>query len=83
VYLLIVGADGYCHSVTFSDTDTLGKTSLNEGSVRGRGLYLINAQQTQQTSMSPVGVEPAIPASERLQNYALHHADTVSVLAPG
>ena len=48
---------------------TLGRTPLNSGSAR---LYLTthNAYK-RQTSISPAGFEPAIPASERPQTYTL------------
>ena len=46
-----------------SDTYTLGRTPLNEGSASRRDLC--NIQHPQDTSMFPAGFEPAIPASER------------------
>jgi hypothetical protein len=49
---------------------TLGRTPLDEWSVRRRDLYLTthNTHKTQ-TSMSPAGFEPTIPASERSQTH--------------
>jgi hypothetical protein len=63
-------------SHTFRHT-TLGRTPLDEGSARRRDLYLTthNTHKTQ-TSMPPVGFEPAIPASEQLQTHALDRAAT-------
>jgi hypothetical protein len=47
---------------------TLGRTPLNEGSARRRDLYLTtHNNHKRQTSMSPAGFEPAIPASKRPQ----------------
>ena len=56
---------------------TVGRTPLDEWSARRRDLYLTtqHLQQTD-TSMSPTGFEPAIPASERPQIYALDGAAT-------
>ena len=46
---------------------TVGRTSLNERSVRCRDLYLTTHNtQNRQTSMPRVGFEPAIAAGERL-----------------
>jgi hypothetical protein len=47
---------------------TVGRTPLDEWSVRHRDLYLTN---TKQTSMPSAGFEPAIPAGEQLQTHAL------------
>jgi hypothetical protein len=56
---------------------TLGRTPLDEWSVRCRVLYLTtHSTHKRQTSMPPVGFEPAIPASERLQTHALDGAAT-------
>jgi hypothetical protein len=49
-------------------THTLSRTSLDEGSVRRRDLYLHNTQHLLETA--------TIPASEQLQTYALHRAAT-------
>jgi hypothetical protein len=53
------------HLITLNDTHihTLGRTHLDEGSARRRGLYLTtHTTQKRQASMYPVGFEPAIPA---------------------
>jgi hypothetical protein len=53
---------------------------MNERSARRRGLYL---HITQQISMSQAGFEPAIPAGERRQTYALDRSTTeISSLQP-
>ena len=58
-------------------THTLGRTSLDEGSVRRRDLYLTTHKtHNGHTSMTPAGFEPAIPASERPQTYAIDRAAT-------
>jgi hypothetical protein len=49
---------------------TVGRTPLDEWSARRRSLYLHN-QRKRRTSISSVGIEPAIPAIERLQTYTL------------
>jgi len=51
---------------------TVGRTPLDEWSVRRRDLYLTTQNtHNRQTSMPPVGFEPTIPAGERQQTYAL------------
>ena len=51
---------------------TLGRTPLDEWSARHRDLYLTTHNTyRRQTSMSPVGFEPAISASERTWTHAL------------
>ena len=56
---------------------TLGKTPLDEWSVRCRDLYLITHKtHNRQTSMFPAGLEPVIPASERTQIHALDRTTT-------
>jgi hypothetical protein len=56
---------------------TLGSTPLDEWSARCRDLYITTHNtHKRQTSMSPVGFEPAIPASARPQTHALDHAAT-------
>jgi len=73
IYILIV-------SVVVTDTlhhihrhtHILGRTPLNAGSARRRDLYLTTHNTyKRQTSIPPAGFEPAIPASERPQTYAL------------
>jgi len=45
---------------------TIGRTPLDEWSIRRRDLYLtIHNNHNRQTSMSPVGFEPTIAAGER------------------
>jgi hypothetical protein len=56
---------------------TVGRTPLDEWSARRRDLYLTTHNtHKKQTSMPPVGFEPAIPASERLQTHALDRMAT-------
>ena len=56
---------------------TVGRTPLDEWSARHRYLYLTTHNiHNRQTSMSPVGSEPTISASERPQTYALDRAAT-------
>ena len=51
---------------------TLGRTPLDEWSAWRRDLYLTTHNTyKRQTSMSPAGFEPAIPASSELQTHAL------------
>ena len=51
---------------------TIGRTPLDEWSARRRDLYLTTHNtHKRQTSMSPVGFELIISASERPQTYAL------------
>jgi hypothetical protein len=55
---------------------TLGRTPLDEWSARRRDLYLTtHITHNRQTSLSPVGFEPGVPASERPQTDALDRAD--------
>ena len=57
--------------------NTVGRTSLDEGSARRRDRYLIKYNtHTGETSMPPVGFEPTISAGERPQNYASDRAAT-------
>jgi hypothetical protein len=50
-------------------------TPLDGGSARRRDLYLTTHNiQNREVSMPPAGFEPAIPASEQPQNYALECA---------
>jgi hypothetical protein len=56
---------------------TLGRTTLDDSSVRHRDLSLTpHNTHKRQISMPPVGFEPAIPASERQQTYSLDRAAT-------
>ena len=57
--------------------NTVGRTSLDEGSARRRDLYLTTHNtHNRQTSMPPAGFEPAIPASDRPQTLALDRSAT-------
>ena len=57
--------------------NTVGMTSLDEWSARRRYLYMTTHNNHKgHISMSPAGFEPAIPASERPQTYALDRAAT-------
>jgi hypothetical protein len=61
---------GYCYpwSHSTTHTNTLGRTPLDEGSTRRRNLYLpTHNTHKRQTSMPPVGFEPAILGIERTQ----------------
>jgi len=56
---------------------TVGRTPLDEWSARRRDLYLTTHNtHNRQTSIPSVGFEPAIPAGERPQTYALDRAAT-------
>ena len=55
---------------------TVGRASLYEWSARRRDFYLTHNTHNRQISMPPVGFEPAIPASERLQIHASHRSAT-------
>jgi hypothetical protein len=56
---------------------TLGRTPLDEGSARRKDLYLTtHRSHGRQTSMTPAGLEPTIPVSERPQTHALDCAAT-------
>jgi len=60
---------------TQTHTHPLGRTPLDQGSARRRALYLTTHKiHSRQTSMPPVGLEPAIPACERQQTCALDRA---------
>ena len=51
---------------------TVGRTPLDESSVRRGDLYVTtHNNHNRQTSIPPVGFEPTISAGERPQNYAL------------
>jgi hypothetical protein len=56
---------------------TVGRTPLDEGSARRRGLYLTTHNtHKRQTSMSPVGFEHTILASERPKTHPLDRTAT-------
>jgi hypothetical protein len=56
---------------------TVGRTPLDEWSIRRRDLYLTTHNtHNRQTSMPPVGFEPTISAGERPKTYALDRTPT-------
>ena len=56
---------------------TVGKTPLDEGSARCRDLYMTTHNtHNRQTCMPSTGFEPAIPANERPQTFALDRSAT-------
>jgi hypothetical protein len=64
-------------AITHFRHTTLGRTPLDEWSACHRDLYLTTHNtHKRQTSMSPAGFEPTIPANERLQTDALDRAVT-------
>jgi hypothetical protein len=64
------------HVISLRHT-TLGSTSIEEGSASRRDLYLTTYNtHKRQTSIPPVEFEPAPPARERPQTYALDRAAT-------
>jgi hypothetical protein len=65
---LLIIDDSWSHSVRHT---TIGGSPLDEWSARHRVLYLIHNTHKRQTSMSPAGFEPKIPASERPHTHAL------------
>jgi len=63
--------------ITQIDIYTLGRTALDEGSAHRRDLYLIiHNIHKRLTSMPQAGFEPAVPASDLPQIYALNLATT-------
>jgi len=66
---------------SYTRSTTVSKTPLDEWSARRRELYLFNKQHWPETNIHvPSGLEPAIPAVERLQTYALGTAARSSYL---
>ena len=62
---------------TLEDAFTYGKTSLDEGSARRRGLHLYRTQESQQTNIhAPGGTRTPIPTVQRQQTDALDLAAT-------
>jgi hypothetical protein len=56
---------------------TVGRTPLEEWSARCRDLYLTTHNtHNRQICMTPAGLEPTIPASERPQSHALRRIHT-------
>jgi len=75
--LLNAGAEGYCG--TWSQC-AIGRTPQGEGSASRRDLHLTKHDiHRRQTSTYPVRFEPAIPAIEWPQTYALDRAATGTV----
>ena len=67
----------HTHTHTHSHTHTLDKSPLEEGSACRTDLYLTTHNtKKRQTSVTPAGFEPKIPASERPQAEALDCAAT-------
>jgi len=63
--------------MTRTHKHTIDMTPLDEGSVRHRDLYLTRRRiHKRKISMLLAGFEPAIPASDRPQSYALDRAAT-------
>jgi hypothetical protein len=69
---------GFLFSLDHTQTHTtVRRTPLDEASARRRDLYLTTQTlYKRQISMPPVRFEPTIPASPRLQTYALDRAAT-------
>jgi hypothetical protein len=69
---------GYVFSLDHTQTHTtVGRTSLDKGSARCRDLYLTTQTCTRDKHPCfPVGFEPTVPASARLQTYASDRAAT-------
>jgi hypothetical protein len=58
-------------------THTFGRTPLGEGLACHRDLYLTTSNIHKiQTSMTPAGFEPTIPASEQWQTHSLDRTAT-------
>jgi len=75
-YLLIVGIRGLIYLIILRHA-TVGRTPLDEGSARNRDLYQTTHNvHKRRKFMSPVGLEPTIPASKRPQTHALDRAAT-------
>ena len=68
-----------CRSFTITlRHTTLDRTPLDEWSARRRDLYLTTHNtHKRETSMTPAGFEPSIPAGERTQSHTLDRAVTV------
>jgi hypothetical protein len=64
-------------TITLFRHTTLGRTPLDEGPALRRDLYLTTHNtHKRQTAMPPVGFEPTILVSERLQTHALDRTAT-------
>jgi ABC-type protease/lipase transport system fused ATPase/permease subunit len=73
LYVLIVGVGVTFHLVTLNET--VSKTPLHGGSGLCRDLNLTTHNtHKRQISISPMGFEPTIPASERQHKHALNYA---------
>jgi hypothetical protein len=67
----------HTHIQTYIHTHSLGRTPLDEWSIRHRDLYLTRQNTHEwQTSMPSAGFELAIPANQRPQTHVLEHAAT-------
>ena len=67
----------HTHTHTHTHTYTIGRIPLDEGWAYHINLYLTTHNSYQgQKSMPPVEFEPAIPASELTQTYALERVAT-------
>jgi hypothetical protein len=77
-YLFTAGVEFVYFSRDHAEThNTVGRTPLDEGSARRRGLYLTTQTlYKRQTSMHPVGFEHTSPASAGQQTYASGRAAT-------
>jgi hypothetical protein len=65
------------HGHTHLRHTTVGRTPLDAGPARRRGLYLTSHNtHNRQTSMPPVVFEPTILVSERLKTHALDRTAT-------
>ena len=63
--------------ITLTGYTTLGRTALDERSIRHKDLcFKTHHTHNRQTSMPLAGFEPTIPPSERPQTVALNHAVT-------
>jgi len=74
-FVLIVGVEGYSGSFWHSHTHTVGLPRRGISPSQRPCLSWHNTDK-RQTSMPPVGFEPAIPAFERTQTHALGRAAT-------
>ena len=63
------------HLIAHVDKCRLGRTPLDEGSIRYRDLYLYNAQHSQQTNIHAVsGIRTRNPSKRAAEGYALDRA---------
>jgi len=77
LFLLLTSVWLLLHLITLSDTHTLGRTPLDELSVRRKDFYLTTHNtRKRQTTMPPGGFKPTNPAGERPQTHDLDGATT-------